>query len=41
LYDSEACQYCGEDSKKNNEGKGGRLLDDHPSIDSRIEKNRK
>jgi len=28
----------GEYSEKNNEGKGGGLLDDHPSIDSRIEK---
>jgi predicted Zn-dependent protease len=28
----------GEHSEKNNEGKGGGLLDNHPSIDSRIEK---
>lgn len=28
----------GEHSEKNNEGKGGGLLDDHPSVDSRIEK---
>ena len=33
-----ALRKLGEHSKKSNQGKDGGLLDDHPSIDSRIEK---